>query len=77
MMTASDLCSSFKPWELQLATVNVIYEEFYLQGDLELNAGRVPVPIMNRNNDKMQAFHQVTFALCCLTSSHECLRTFP
>ena len=44
-----------------MATVNVIYEEFYRQGDLELNAGRVPVPIMNRSNDKMQAFHQVGF----------------
>ena len=30
-MTASDLCSSSKPWDLQLATIQVIYEEFYLQ----------------------------------------------
>lgn len=31
VMTASDLCSSSKPWDLQLATVTVIYEEFYSQ----------------------------------------------
>lgn len=31
LMTASDLCSSAKPWDLQLETVSVIYEEFYVQ----------------------------------------------
>ena len=31
VMTASDLCASAKPWDLQLQTVEVIYEEFYKQ----------------------------------------------
>ena len=30
-MTGSDLCSSQKPWESQMATTNVIYGEFYEQ----------------------------------------------
>ena len=30
-MTGSDLCASAKPWDLQLETVAVIYEEFYIQ----------------------------------------------
>ncbi len=30
-MTGSDLCASAKPWHLQLETVSVIYEEFYIQ----------------------------------------------
>lgn len=59
LMTGSDLCASAKPWDLQLQTVNVIYEEFYLQGDIEIKAGRVPVPIMNRSYLDQQALHQV------------------
>ena len=31
VMTGSDLCASAKPWNLQLETVSVIYEEFYIQ----------------------------------------------
>ena len=31
VMTGSDLCASAKPWHLQLETVAVIYEEFYIQ----------------------------------------------
>jgi cAMP and cAMP-inhibited cGMP 3',5'-cyclic phosphodiesterase 10 len=34
-MTAADLCASAKPWGIQVETVKVIYEEFYLQGDAE------------------------------------------
>ena len=31
VMTGSDLCASAKPWEQQIKTVAVIYEEFYIQ----------------------------------------------
>ncbi len=31
LMTASDLCSSAKTWEMQLETVAVIYQEFHKQ----------------------------------------------
>lgn len=61
VMTASDLCSSSKPWDLQLATVTVIYEEFYSQGDREKREGRIPVPIMNRKYEDQQSLHQVGF----------------
>jgi len=30
-MTASDLSASAKPWELQVKTVRVIFQEFYEQ----------------------------------------------
>ena len=59
LMTGSDLCASSKPWELQLQTVDAIYAEFYHQGDVELEAGRVPVPIMNRCFLDQRALHQV------------------
>ena len=31
LMTGSDLCASAKPWDLQMQTVEVIYDEFYKQ----------------------------------------------
>ena len=31
VMTGSDLCASAKPWDQQIKTVAVIYEEFYIQ----------------------------------------------
>ena len=31
LMTGSDLCASAKPWDLQMQTVEVIYDEFYQQ----------------------------------------------
>ena len=31
MMTSCDLCASAKPWDIQLDTVKVIFEEFYVQ----------------------------------------------
>ena len=62
-MTGSDLCASSKPWDVQLQTVNVIYEEFYRQGDFEIEAGRVPIPIMNRSLLDQQALHQVVGTL--------------
>lgn len=30
-MTACDLCASAKPWDVQVETVKVIFEEFYEQ----------------------------------------------
>ena len=61
VMTGSDLCASAKPWDQQLKTVSVIYEEFYIQGDYERECGRHPVPIMNRYLEHEQALHQVGF----------------
>lgn len=33
-MTASDLSASTKPWDIQVQTVKVIFEEFYQQGTI-------------------------------------------
>ncbi|KAK3922816.1 putative 3',5'-cyclic phosphodiesterase pde-5 [Frankliniella fusca] len=57
-MTASDLSASAKPWELQVMTVKVIFEEFYQQGDEERAAGRAPIPMMDRTQPEAQAASQ-------------------
>lgn len=58
-MTASDLSASTKPWDIQVQTVKVIFEEFYLQGDAERAAGRQPIPMMDRTQPDQQALSQV------------------
>jgi len=58
-MTAADLCASTKPWDAQVETVKVIFEEFYEQGDIEKAAGRVPIPMMDREKQDEQAASQV------------------
>lgn len=58
-MTASDLSASTKPWDIQVQTVSVIFEEFYQQGDAERAAGRKPISMMDRNQPDQQAASQV------------------
>lgn len=60
-MTASDLSASAKPWEVQVKTVKVIFEEFYQQGDAEREAGRIPISMMDRHQPDQQAASQVGF----------------
>lgn len=60
-MTASDLSASAKPWDIQVETVKVIFEEFYQQGDAERAAGRQPMAMMDRNKPDEQANSQVGF----------------
>ncbi|XP_063895597.1 probable 3',5'-cyclic phosphodiesterase pde-5 isoform X1 [Helicoverpa armigera] len=60
-MTAADLSASAKPWCIQIKTVNVIFEEFYDQGDKERAAGREPIPMMDRNKPEEQPSSQVGF----------------
>ena len=60
-MTASDLSAAAKPWDIQKTTVKVIFEEFYEQGDAERLAGRIPIPMMDRNMPEEQANSQVGF----------------
>ncbi|PSN28964.1 putative 3' [Blattella germanica] len=57
-MTACDLSASAKPWEVQVKTVKVIFEEFYEQGDAERAAGRTPIPMMDRRQPDQQAASQ-------------------
>ena len=72
-MTGSDLCASSKPWDLQMQTVTTIYEEFYMQGDSEMMAGRTPLPIMDRSFEDQQALHQV---VCWFPHHHFRFRCF-
>lgn len=60
-MTASDLSASAKPWDIQKKTVEVIFEEFYQQGDAERQAGRPPISMMDRAQPDQQAGSQVGF----------------
>jgi cAMP and cAMP-inhibited cGMP 3',5'-cyclic phosphodiesterase 10 len=60
-MTGSDLSASAKPWDIQVETVKVIFEEFYEQGDAERSSGRMPIPMMDRNQPDQQASSQVGF----------------
>lgn len=62
-MTASDLSASAKPWDIQVQTVKIIFEEFYEQGDAERSAGRKPIPMMDRNQPDQQASSQVGFLM--------------
>ncbi|CAH0716335.1 unnamed protein product, partial [Brenthis ino] len=60
-MTAADLSASAKPWEIQIKTVKVIFEEFYDQGDKERAAGKTPIPMMDRHKPEEQPASQVGF----------------
>ncbi|GFG29788.1 hypothetical protein Cfor_03292 [Coptotermes formosanus] len=66
-MTACDLSASAKPWDVQVRTVKVIFEEFYEQGDAERAAGRTPIPMMDRRQPDQQAASQVGGVTCCLS----------
>ncbi|KAL1501286.1 hypothetical protein ABEB36_006635 [Hypothenemus hampei] len=60
-MTGADLSASAKPWDVQVKTVKVIFEEFYQQGDAEREAGRCPIPMMDRHQQDEQPSSQVGF----------------
>ncbi|XP_050315784.1 probable 3',5'-cyclic phosphodiesterase pde-5 isoform X2 [Anthonomus grandis grandis] len=60
-MTGSDLSASAKPWNIQVKTVEVIFEEFYQQGDAERQAGRKPIAMMDREQPDQQPSSQVGF----------------
>ena len=70
-MTGADLSATSKPWNLQMRTVTTLYEEFYDQGDREMQSGRVPVPVMNRTYIDQQALHQVI-----ILDVHLCIYVF-
>lgn len=60
-MTAADLSASTKPWDIQIKTVQVIFKEFYEQGDKERAAGKTPIAMMDRHQPEEQATCQVKF----------------
>lgn len=61
LMTACDLCTSAKPWSIQVVSVKKVYEEFYLQGDEEKQMGLTPIPMMDRTKKHELPQSQVGF----------------
>ncbi|KAJ8950657.1 hypothetical protein NQ318_010858, partial [Aromia moschata] len=74
-MTGSDLSASAKPWNIQVETVKVIFEEFYQQGDAERAAGRAPIPMMDRNQPDQQPSSQVGFLMGICKPCYSLLNT--
>ncbi|XP_041986984.1 probable 3',5'-cyclic phosphodiesterase pde-5 isoform X2 [Aricia agestis] len=60
-MTSADLSAAAKPWDIQIKTVKVIFEEFYDQGDKERAVGKTPIPMMDRSKPEEQPASQVGF----------------
>lgn len=60
-MTAADLCSSFKQWEVQRSNVSIIMEEFFQQGDDEKRRGIQPQSLMDRSLAHELPKNQVNF----------------
>ncbi|CAH1773312.1 unnamed protein product [Owenia fusiformis] len=72
-MTASDLCASTKPWQVQVSTVKVIFEEFYAQGDEEKAQGNQPIPMMDRDKAHELPQSQVGFIVGICLPCYELL----
>ena len=68
VMTGSDLCASAKPWDLQLETVAVIYEEFYIQVILE--AGASPQSPSSHAAPSVSVRHICSMVRICTSMAH-------
>ena len=68
VMTGSDLCASAKPWDLQLETVAVIYEEFYIQVILE--AGASPQSTSSHAAPSVSVRHICSMVRICTSMAH-------
>ncbi|CAM4856693.1 unnamed protein product [Rotaria socialis] len=77
-MTAADLCSSFKQWEVQRSNVSIIMEEFFQQGDDEKRRGIRPQSLMDRSLAHELPKNQVNFISCiCLPCYSLIVRVLP
>lgn len=52
LMTASDIIAISKPWKVQYQVAEVIYEEFFYQGDLDKLDDKIPDPVGMFNRDE-------------------------
>lgn len=52
MMTAADISAITRPWEVQRRIAEVVYAEFYEQGDMERQIGVEPAPLLDRTKEK-------------------------
>ena len=49
LMTACDLCFNTKSWEISKKVSNLLYLEFFTQGDLEKALGVTPIEMMDKD----------------------------
>ncbi|KAK6188282.1 hypothetical protein SNE40_004492 [Patella caerulea] len=73
VMTACDLCAMTKPWDVQLDSVNVIYQEFWAEGDEEKSQGFKPMPMMDRDKQNELPQLEVGFILGICLPCYELL----
>ncbi|GLD68532.1 cAMP and cAMP-inhibited cGMP 3',5'-cyclic phosphodiesterase 10A isoform X1, partial [Lates japonicus] len=75
MMTACDLCSVTKRWQITRLTANDIYAEFWAEGDEMKKIGMQPIPMMDRDKKDEVPQGQVGFynavAIPCYTTLSE------
>ncbi|XP_027861887.1 cAMP and cAMP-inhibited cGMP 3',5'-cyclic phosphodiesterase 10A isoform X2 [Xiphophorus couchianus] len=75
MMTACDLCSVTKRWQVTRLTANDIYAEFWAEGDEMKKIGIQPIPMMDRDKKDEVPQGQVGFynsvAIPCYTTLSE------
>ncbi|XP_014911668.1 cAMP and cAMP-inhibited cGMP 3',5'-cyclic phosphodiesterase 10A isoform X2 [Poecilia latipinna] len=75
MMTACDLCSVTKRWQVTRLTANDIYAEFWAEGDEMKKIGIQPIPMMDRDKKDEVPQGQVGFynsvAIPCYTTLTE------
>jgi hypothetical protein len=60
-MNGADLNSTALPWNEAKYRTKELFEEFYSQGDIELQQGREPNPLMDRRKADEQPKSQVEF----------------
>ena len=60
-MTASDLSAVLKPWPIQQATAEIVYCEFYEQGDMERKFGHSPGELFDASKSENLPKMQVGF----------------
>ncbi|KAL5012489.1 hypothetical protein ScPMuIL_011040 [Solemya velum] len=61
MMSGADLSGLTKPWEIQKKITDLVYSEFYSQGDEEKMHGLEPLPMMDRSTECEKPKQQIGF----------------
>lgn len=61
LMTASDLSAITRPWHAQQRIAEVVYTEFYEQGDKEREIGHTPAELYDANNSENLPKMQIGF----------------
>ncbi|MCP9260348.1 Phosphodiesterase [Dirofilaria immitis] len=61
LMTGCDLIAATKPWSIHTKAVQIIFGEFYEQGDAERKSGQKPIAMMDREKVNKLPQVQVSF----------------